>query len=161
MRLDAGQAGRSQHHRAFQDPDVAAGLRAGGFSGFRRMFEPQGVPRETAEAYIALLSEPGAIEGAIAWYRGAPFASGGGVGPVGTPTLYVWGDEDATVSRFHCEVRIGEDGARVRDLDSRNGTVVDGVRVADGFLRGGSLIKLGRVGPRFEFSSALMTRISG
>jgi DNA-binding NtrC family response regulator len=61
--------------------------------------------------------------------------------------------EDATVSRFHCEVRIGEDGARVRDLDSRNGTVVDGVRVADGFLRGGSLIKLGRVGLRFEFSS--------
>jgi two-component system response regulator GlrR len=61
--------------------------------------------------------------------------------------------EDATVSRFHCEVRIGEDGARVRDLDSRNGTVVDGVRVADGFLRGGSLLKLGRVGLRFEFSS--------
>jgi DNA-binding NtrC family response regulator len=61
--------------------------------------------------------------------------------------------EDATVSRFHCEVRVGEDGARVRDLDSRNGTVVDGVRVADGFLRGGSLLKLGRVGLRFEFSS--------
>src|ERR1700750_942335 len=34
--------------------------------------------------------------------------------------------EDATVSRFHCEVRIGDEGAKVRDLDSRNGTVVDG-----------------------------------
>jgi two-component system response regulator GlrR len=61
--------------------------------------------------------------------------------------------EDATVSRFHCEVRIGEEGARVRDLDSRNGTVVDGVRVADGFLRGGSLLKLGRVALRFELAS--------
>jgi two-component system response regulator GlrR len=61
--------------------------------------------------------------------------------------------EDATVSRFHCEVRIGEDGAHVRDLDSRNGTVLDGVRVSDAFLRGGSLLKLGRVGLRFEFSS--------
>src|SRR6266850_6118459 len=61
--------------------------------------------------------------------------------------------EDATVSRFHCEVRIGEDGAHVRDLDSRNGTVLDGVRVTDAFLRGGSLLKLGRVGLRFEFSA--------
>jgi DNA-binding NtrC family response regulator len=61
--------------------------------------------------------------------------------------------EDATVSRFHCEVRIADDGAHVRDLDSRNGTVVDGVRVSDAFLRAGSLVKLGRVGLRFEFSA--------
>ena len=61
--------------------------------------------------------------------------------------------EDATVSRFHCEVRIADDGAHVKDLDSRNGTVVDGVRVSDAFLRAGSLVKLGRVGLRFEFSS--------
>jgi two-component system response regulator GlrR len=61
--------------------------------------------------------------------------------------------EDATVSRFHCEVRIGEDGARVRDLDSRNGTILDGVRVVDAFLRAGSLVKLGRVGVRFEYSA--------
>src|SRR5262245_28745605 len=30
--------------------------------------------------------------------------------------------EDPTVSRFHCEIRITADEARVRDLDSRNGT---------------------------------------
>jgi DNA-binding NtrC family response regulator len=61
--------------------------------------------------------------------------------------------EDATVSRFHCEVRIGEEGARVRDLDSRNGTILDGVRIVEGHLRAGSLVKLGRVGMRFEYSS--------
>jgi two-component system, NtrC family, response regulator GlrR len=61
--------------------------------------------------------------------------------------------EDATVSRFHCEVRIGEEGARVRDLDSRNGTILDGVRIVEGHLRAGSLVKLGRVGVRFEYSS--------
>src|SRR5437773_6734020 len=37
--------------------------------------------------------------------------------------------EDPTVSRFHCEVRMDDTGAEVRDLDSRNGTVLDGVRV--------------------------------
>jgi two-component system, NtrC family, response regulator GlrR len=50
-------------------------------------------------------------------------------------------------------VRIADDGAHVKDLDSRNGTVVDGVRVSDAFLRAGSLLKLGRVGLRFEFSA--------
>ena len=35
--------------------------------------------------------------------------------------------EDPTVSRFHCEVSMDGGGPRVRDLESRNGTVVDGV----------------------------------
>src|SRR5215475_10171589 len=35
--------------------------------------------------------------------------------------------EDPTVSRFHCEIRMTDRGARVVDLDSRNGTFVDGV----------------------------------
>jgi DNA-binding NtrC family response regulator len=61
--------------------------------------------------------------------------------------------EDPTVSRFHCEVRITDDGAHVRDLDSRNGTVLDGVRICEAWLRGGSLLKLGRVGLRFELST--------
>ncbi len=61
--------------------------------------------------------------------------------------------DDPTVSRFHCEVRIGPDGARVRDLDSLNGTVVDGVGAVEAFLRGGSLLRLGRPVIRFDFSS--------
>lgn len=61
--------------------------------------------------------------------------------------------EEPTVSRFHCEVSIADDGAHIRDLESRNGTVIDGVRVTAGWLRGGSLIKLGRVVLRFEFST--------
>src|SRR5437899_778380 len=34
--------------------------------------------------------------------------------------------EDPTVSRFHCEIVIDEAGARARDLDSKNGTILDG-----------------------------------
>jgi DNA-binding NtrC family response regulator len=48
-----------------------------------------------------------------------------------------------TVSRFHCEIRLGPQGARIIDLGSRNGTIVDGVHVQDAFLRNGSLIRLG------------------
>jgi two-component system, NtrC family, response regulator GlrR len=57
---------------------------------------------------------------------------------------------DATVSRFHCEVKIERRGAVVRDLESRNGTILDGVRVESAFLRAGSVLQLGRVALRFE-----------
>ena len=33
---------------------------------------------------------------------------------------------DPTVSRFHCEVRLAPEGARVRDLGSLNGTFIAG-----------------------------------
>ncbi|XXF77913.1 sigma 54-interacting transcriptional regulator [Myxococcaceae bacterium GXIMD 01537] len=72
---------------------------------------------------------------------------------VGSHPLNDFTLEDPTVSRFHCEVRIGPRGARVKDLDSTNGVVVDGVQVAEGFLRGGSLLRLGRVVVRFDFSA--------
>ncbi|WP_437803762.1 sigma 54-interacting transcriptional regulator [Sorangium sp. So ce693] len=60
---------------------------------------------------------------------------------------------DPTVSRFHCEIRIDEAGARVRDLKSRNGTAVDGVSVVEAFLRTGSLIRVGKTVARFEFGT--------
>jgi DNA-binding NtrC family response regulator len=59
--------------------------------------------------------------------------------------------EDATVSRYHCEIRIDDDGARAVDLQSRNGTFIDGVQVVEGFLRGGSILRLGRAVIRFQF----------
>src|ERR1700690_3081050 len=44
--------------------------------------------------------------------------------------------EDPTVSRFHCEVMIDSRGTRVRDMDSKNGTLLDGTKVVEGYLRG-------------------------
>jgi DNA-binding NtrC family response regulator len=61
--------------------------------------------------------------------------------------------DEATVSRFHCEIRMAREGVRVRDLDSLNGVVVDGVTVKDALLRGGSLLRLGRQVVRFDFSA--------
>src|SRR4051812_18565436 len=37
---------------------------------------------------------------------------------------------DPTISRLHAELEVRDDGVWVRDLDSRNGTFVDGVRVS-------------------------------
>jgi two-component system response regulator GlrR len=59
--------------------------------------------------------------------------------------------QDATVSRYHCEIRVDAEGARAVDLQSRNGTFIDGVQVKEGFLRGGSILRLGRAVIRFQF----------
>ena len=44
-----------------------------------------------------MLGEPAAIEAALAWYRAAGSLTAVEVGPIAVPTLYVWGDRDATV----------------------------------------------------------------
>jgi DNA-binding NtrC family response regulator len=51
---------------------------------------------------------------------------------------------DQTVSRFHCEILLDDGASRVRDLESRNGTWVDGTRVAEAWLRDGAELRLGR-----------------
>jgi DNA-binding NtrC family response regulator len=56
----------------------------------------------------------------------------------------------ATVSRFHCEVRLDGIRAWVTDLASTNGTLIDGVRVETGYLRPGSVIQVGQAKVRFN-----------
>jgi putative nucleotidyltransferase with HDIG domain len=56
--------------------------------------------------------------------------------------------EDSSVSRRHAEVRLGDDGWIVRDLESTNGTYVNGVRVAAGgdhLLRPRDVVQFGKV----------------
>lgn len=50
---------------------------------------------------------------------------------------------DSTVSRHHCEVWLDDDGVYVRDLDSSNETLVNGVAVSQTLLKDGDEIRLG------------------
>jgi two-component system, NtrC family, response regulator GlrR len=58
--------------------------------------------------------------------------------------------DDAAMSKFHCEIRIRDGAAVVRDLGSRNGTLVDRVPVIEAPLRDGALLSLGRTLLRFN-----------
>jgi pSer/pThr/pTyr-binding forkhead associated (FHA) protein len=58
--------------------------------------------------------------------------------------------EDATLSRFHCELAVREGRVTVRDLDSTNGTFVDGVHVLSAYLREGATLALGETRIRVE-----------
>ena len=55
--------------------------------------------------------------------------------------------DDSSVSRRHAEVRFGDDGWFVRDLESTNGTYVNGVRIGAGEqpLRPRDIIQFGKV----------------
>src|SRR5438094_355447 len=51
--------------------------------------------------------------------------------------------DDPTVSRFHCELAIADGSVRVRDLGSRNGTLVDRVAIADGRVPNATTLVIG------------------
>jgi DNA-binding NtrC family response regulator len=51
--------------------------------------------------------------------------------------------DDATVSRFHCELAIAGDAVRVRDLGSRNRTITGSVTVTDAMVGDGATLALG------------------
>ncbi|MBI2895398.1 MAG: sigma 54-dependent Fis family transcriptional regulator [Deltaproteobacteria bacterium] len=51
---------------------------------------------------------------------------------------------DSSVSRFHCEILRGPQGILLKDLDSTNGTFLDGYRVREVFLRPGARLRLGK-----------------
>jgi hypothetical protein len=62
-----------------------------------------------------------------------------------------WPIADEDLSRAHAELRRGWDGTVLRDLGSKNGTRVDGVRVRESIaLHDGALIELGNVALRYE-----------
>src|SRR5262245_32568920 len=87
---------------------------------------------------------------------GARWTSAAGGATIGSHPHNDLAIDDATVSRFHCEIEVGGEGAVVRDLASSNGTLVDGLRIREAFLRDGSVLALGRTWVQFELTSSLI-----
>lgn len=91
------QQHRSRHHRIFHDPTTGPRLLEDGARRLRSRLADQGVPEASIAEYLSVLGEPAALEAALGWYRAAGSLTHVEVGPVTVPTLYVWGDRDATV----------------------------------------------------------------
>ncbi len=60
--------------------------------------------------------------------------------------------DDVTVSRKHAEIERGEQGYRIRDVGSLNGTYVNRVRVDAVDLRNGDEIQIGKYRFKFVFA---------
>jgi pimeloyl-ACP methyl ester carboxylesterase len=62
-----------------------------------------GLDEESARRYAVRAVTPGALTGPLNWYRALPFERGDQLGPVNTPTLFVWGDRDQFLTRVAAE----------------------------------------------------------
>jgi pimeloyl-ACP methyl ester carboxylesterase len=100
FRADVGdQQQRSRHHKAFLDPSTGPKLLEDGALRLRRNLATEGVPEAAMDEYLSVLGEPAALEAALAWYRATAGDLGRlEAGPVAVPTMYLWGDVDASVS---------------------------------------------------------------
>jgi pimeloyl-ACP methyl ester carboxylesterase len=63
----------------------------------RRMFTGSGLDAAGVDAYVAPLREPGALTGALNWYRAMDLTDPLGFGDVVVPTTYLWGEHDLAV----------------------------------------------------------------
>src|SRR5579872_5844361 len=67
------------------------------------------------------------------------------------------------LSRRHCEVKLGERGLELHDLQSSNGTFLNGRRVDKALVRPGDVVQVGGVAIRIDYDPGKVasTRISG
>ncbi len=93
---DGEQKNRSKHHRAFLDAESGRLLLADNSRRLRDGLFGQGVPDSAMDEHLSVLGDAEAMEAALAWYR-ANVGLAADIGMIEVPTLYIWGDVDATV----------------------------------------------------------------
>jgi pimeloyl-ACP methyl ester carboxylesterase len=102
--VTSDQALRSYYMAVFQLPLLPERLLlAQGGKALRGMLRSGGLSREAAAHYVARMQEPGALSGALGWYRALPFQARDRVGTVRVPTLHVWSTGDAFLGRAGIE----------------------------------------------------------
>jgi pimeloyl-ACP methyl ester carboxylesterase len=100
LQEDPDQKHRSRHHGKFLEPDTADKLLADNAKAMREGLFGQSA--DSVKQHLSILGTKPALESALAWYRANKGLSGD-FGPVKVPTLYIWGDADATVGRVAAE----------------------------------------------------------
>ncbi|MFT5429800.1 MAG: DNA-binding NtrC family response regulator [Myxococcota bacterium] len=58
--------------------------------------------------------------------------------------------DDPTASRVHAKIEADRTGFRIRDLESKNGTFINGVRVSDAYLPGDCRVRIGATELHFQ-----------
>ena len=102
--VTSDQALRSYYMGLFQLPVLPERLiLAGQGAPLRRMLSRGGLPDDAVERYAARMSGPGALTGALGWYRAMPWSARQTVGKVRVPTLHLWSTEDAFLGRAATE----------------------------------------------------------
>jgi pimeloyl-ACP methyl ester carboxylesterase len=93
------QRGKSSYIAVFREEGVAEqGLGGNDFANLRAMLTTVGSEEDTAE-YLRVLRQPGCLTAALNWYRAMQPGLVGEIGPITTPTLYVWSTNHKALGR--------------------------------------------------------------
>jgi pimeloyl-ACP methyl ester carboxylesterase len=104
--LEGGeQRDRSSYMLFFRSPEAEAFFLDNDAAGLRGLYEASGLTE--SEEYVRVLKQPGAMTGALNWYRGVDRSVGAAMRPVTTPTLYVWSTNDPALGREAAEATAG------------------------------------------------------
>ena len=57
---------------------------------------------------------------------------------------------EPSVSSYHCEILLRGDQVVVKDLDSTNGTFINGQKISESPLKSGQILRLGQLEMRLE-----------
>lgn len=106
MREDADQQQRSAYFGLFRQEGKAEHILSKDDARALRAMFGDAVDSDLVDEHVRLLTEPGALTGALSWYRAMTneFAS---LPPVTVPTTYVWSTGDGALGRAGAE-RCGE-----------------------------------------------------
>jgi pimeloyl-ACP methyl ester carboxylesterase len=105
--LGGDQAERSGYMAFFREPDSQDRLLENDAALFRLLFAGSGMPEGRERPYVEALGTPDALGAALNWYRAASVADAEGLGPITTPTLYVWSTEDVALGTEAAEATAG------------------------------------------------------
>jgi pimeloyl-ACP methyl ester carboxylesterase len=93
------QKERSSYMFLFAQPGKAEEtLLADDARRLRRLFNP--LPDDVADRYVKPLLEPGALTGALNWYRKLEPPR---IGPTAVPVTFIWGNQDQAIGRVAAE----------------------------------------------------------
>jgi pimeloyl-ACP methyl ester carboxylesterase len=100
MAADPDQRQRSAYIALFRQEGTAEhALLDGDAARLRAVFDDSGLSDAEIDAYVEPLQAPGALTGALSWYRAVSLADVEELGPVPGPTTFVWSDRDRAVGR--------------------------------------------------------------
>lgn len=108
IKEDADQTERSQYMILFRTVGEAEKiLSADNLAPLKQIWEKSSA--EQVAEYVRVFSQPGALTGALNWYRGSLSMEKGTmdatqtIGVISTPTLCLWGNQDAAIGRQSTE----------------------------------------------------------
>jgi pimeloyl-ACP methyl ester carboxylesterase len=97
------QSTRSSYIEFFRSEGAAEAFTADEAAGLRALFAATGMHGDEVQPYVDALGTPDAMKAALNWYRAADLTLVEGLGPITTPTLYVWSTNDPALGREAAE----------------------------------------------------------